>query len=52
MNGEIAHSERGPLVQQFNAATTPANGFMYVVAAIMAACLVVVLIFTYRKPHD
>ena len=30
-NGEIHHSTRGPLVQQLNAVTGTANGFMYVV---------------------
>jgi len=29
-NGEIHHSTRGPLVQQLNAVTGTANGFMYV----------------------
>ena len=37
MNGEVAHADRGPLVQQFNATTEQRrHGSMYVVAALVA----------------
>ena len=52
MNGEISHAERGPLVQQMNAATTPANGLMYLVAALGLAFVVTVVLFAFRKSHD
>ncbi len=49
MNGEITHSTRGSLVQQLNAVTGNANTFMYVVLALIAAYVIVLLAFLYKK---
>ena len=49
MNGEVTHSTRGSLVQQLNAVTGNANTFMYVVLALIAAYVVVLLAFLYKK---
>lgn len=49
MNGEVTHSTRGNLVQQLNAVTGNANGFMYVVAALIAMYVVFLLAFLYKK---
>jgi len=49
MNGELTHSTRGNLVQQLNAVTGNANTFMYVVSAIIAAYVVLLLAFLYKK---
>ena len=49
MNGEVTHSTRGNLVQQLNAVTGHANTFMYVVLALIAAYVVVLLAFLYKK---
>jgi hypothetical protein len=48
-NGEIHHSTRGPLVQQLNAVTGTANGFMYVVGALIVTYLVILLAFLFKK---
>ena len=49
MNGEITHSTRGNLVQELNSVTGNANTFMYVVLALIAAYVVVLLAFLYKK---
>ena len=49
MNGEVTHSDRGNLVQQLNAVTGNANTFMYVVLTLIAAYVVVLLAFLYKK---
>jgi len=49
MNGEVTHSTRGSLVQQLNAVTGNANTFMYVVMALIAAYVIVLLAFLYKK---
>ena len=49
MNGEITHSTRGNLVQQLNAVTGTANGFMYIVAAMILAFTVILLAFVFGK---
>ncbi len=49
MNGEITHSTRGRLVQQFNAATGSSNAFMYFVVALIAIYLVIVTMFAWSK---
>jgi hypothetical protein len=51
MNGEIAHSTRGPLVQEFNRATSTNDAFMYGVAALVLVFVVVVAGFAMRKSH-
>jgi hypothetical protein len=52
MNGEITHSTRGFLVQQFNKATTSADGFMYVVEAMIAVYAIVLVAFVFRTFHE
>jgi hypothetical protein len=52
MNGEVNHAERGALVRQFNAATTPADGLMYGVAALALIYVVTVVVFAIKKFHE
>ena len=52
MNGEIGHSTRGALVQQFNKVTGTANGFMYLVAAMIVVFLLITLKFAFSKSHE
>jgi len=52
INGEINHSTRGALVRQFNAVTGTANGFMYLVAALIVIFAVVTIKFAYSKFHE
>ena len=52
MNGEINHSTRGALVQQFNAVTGTAYGFMYFVAAMIAIFAIVTVKFAFSKSHE
>ncbi len=53
MNGEIHHATRGKLVQQFNAATHSSSVFMYVVAALIVAYLLILMKFVLGKAdHD
>ncbi len=49
MNGETTHSERGPLVQAFNRATTSADPLMYIVAALAFVFVVVAATYAVRK---
>ena len=49
MNGEVTHSDRGHLVQQLNAVTGNATAFMYIVMALIAAYVVVLLAFVFKK---
>jgi hypothetical protein len=49
MNGEINHSTRGTFVRQLNAVTGNANGFMYVVAALIVIFAVILLAFVLGK---
>ncbi|HEY2858453.1 MAG TPA: hypothetical protein VGJ21_08560 [Terracidiphilus sp.] len=49
MNGEVGHSTRGTLVRQLNAVTGNANTFMYVVGAVIAVYVVIVLAFLFGK---
>lgn len=52
MNGEVNHSDRGVLVQQFNRATSTADGFMYLVAGLAAAAFITGILFAFSKPHE
>ncbi len=53
MNGEVGHSTRGRLVQQFDAVTGFSSGFMYFVAALIAIYLIIVTWFAWGKAdHD
>ena len=49
INGEVNHLSRGPLVQQLNAVTGSANGFMYIVAAMIAIYVVILAAFLFKK---
>jgi len=49
MNGEINHSERGSFVQQLNAVTGTANTFMYIVGAMIAVYVVILVAFLFKK---
>lgn len=49
MNGEVNHSDRGPLVQAFNRATQSADGFMMAVAGIAFLYVMSVLLFAFRS---
>jgi hypothetical protein len=51
MNGEISHSDRGPLVQQFNQVTSTADGLMTMVGAMVLIYVAIVAIFAFKKPH-
>ncbi|MEK7833224.1 MAG: hypothetical protein AAB401_19195 [Acidobacteriota bacterium] len=52
MNGEVNHSERGVLVQAFNAATQSSSALMYAVAAIGVVYFIIVISFVFRKFHE
>jgi hypothetical protein len=52
MNGEINHSTRGVLVQQFNKVTGTANGFMYLVAAMIVIFAIITVKFAFSKSHE
>jgi len=49
INGEVNHATRGPLVQQLNAVTGSANGFMYVVAGLIAVYVLILAAFLFKK---
>jgi len=49
MNGEVNHSTRGSLVQQLNAVTGFSNNFMYIVAALIAVFVIILLTFLFGK---
>ena len=51
MNGEVNHETRGALVRQFDSFTTPANGFMYFVVALIAIYAIITVLFAFRKAH-
>jgi hypothetical protein len=51
MNGEVGHSTRGRLVQQLNAATHSSSVFMYLVAALIAVYLIVLVRAVIAKPE-
>lgn len=52
MNGEVNHSDRGALVQAFNAATQSSPALMYAVAALIVVYLVILISFVFRKFHE
>ena len=51
INGVVNDTPRGELVKQFDSMTTPANGFMYFVAALIAIYAIITIIFAFKKPH-
>jgi hypothetical protein len=52
MYGEVAHSERGKLVQAFNAATQTSDALMYAVAALALVFGIIVVKFAFGKSHE
>jgi hypothetical protein len=52
MYGDTGHATRGPLVQQFNAATKTNPVLMYGIAAMTLIYVAIVAIFAFRKPHE
>jgi hypothetical protein len=48
MNGELS-SDHGALVQQLNAVTGTFNIFMYIVAGLIAAFLIILVTFVFGK---
>jgi hypothetical protein len=52
MNGEVSHSDRGVLVQQFNRATQSSSGFMYFVAVLVVIFAIVLFTFAFKKFHE
>ena len=51
MNGEVNHSERGPLVRALNAATEASAGLMYAIAGLIVIFGIVTVVFSFGKPH-
>jgi hypothetical protein len=51
MNGEIDHSDRGPLVRTFNAISSSADGLMTMVGFMMLIYVAIVAVFAFRKMH-
>ena len=52
MYGDVNHSTRGPLVQQFNATSKTSSMFMYIVAGLVLIYAVIVSVFAFSKPHE
>jgi hypothetical protein len=52
MYGEVSHSDRGPLVKQFNQATQTSEGLMYAVTALAVLFFIGMIIFVFGKPHE
>jgi hypothetical protein len=52
MYGDVSHTTRGPLVQQFNAATKTNPALMYGIALMALIYVVIIAIFAFRKPHE
>ena len=52
MYGDTGHATRGPLVQQFNAATKTNPALMYGIALLVLIYVVIVSVFAFRKPHE
>jgi len=52
MNVDVNHSERGHLVLVMNTATDACAGLMYPIAAMIVIFGVVVVAFSFGKPHD
>ena len=52
INGDVSgDTPRAALVRQFDSMTTPANGFMYFVVALVVVFAVVTVVFASRKTH-
>jgi len=51
MNGEVNHSDRGSLVQTFNAVSGHADSLMTTVGFMMLIYVAIVAVFAFRKIH-
>lgn len=52
MYGETSHSDRGPLVKQFNSATQTSESLMYMVAGMAALFFALLIAFAWREPKE
>jgi len=52
MNGEVDHADRGQLVRAMNAATESSGTLMYAVAAMIIVFGIIVIAFSFGKPHE
>ena len=52
MYGEVNHPDRGPLVRAMNAATEASAGLMYAIVALIVIYGIIVVAFSFGKPHD
>jgi hypothetical protein len=52
MYGEVNHSERGPLVKQFNLSTFTSEPLMYGIAVLVLLFFVGVSVYAAQKGHD
>ena len=52
MYGEVNHPDRGPLVRALNAATEASGALMYAIAAMILIFGIVVVAFSFGKPHE
>lgn len=50
--GEVSHSERGTLVQQFNRISETSPGLMYAIAGLAALFFIGLIAFAFGKTHD
>lgn len=51
MYGEVDHSERGPLVREFNRYTGTSETLMYAIVAICVVFFIGMVMFAFSKPH-
>ena len=49
MNGEVSHSDRGPLVQAFNAVTGGSDPFMWFVIGLAVVFTIITAAFAFKK---
>ena len=52
MYGEVNNPDRGPLVRSMNAATEASGALMYAIAALILIFGIIVVAFSFAKPHD
>jgi len=52
MYGEVNHPSRGSLVRAMNAATEASGGLMCAIAALIVVYGIIVVAFSFGKPHE
>ena len=52
MYGETTHPDRGALVRALNAATEASGSLMYAIAALIVVYGIILVIFSFSKPHE